>query len=300
MALAACSGPEKKSAASAPPQPDSTEPAPTGNLPTPKPQELVVNGVRIIPARSSGIAVEPLPRTPGRGELILHGGGRFGAGHRPSVVALAGPDPRLCLIDTADIDRLSIERLFDAFRRVSSSPILDLRDRGRGAAGCAGGCCDKCTGLFLRRRRSEAAVDTFCGRAAATTPALGRHPPSTSSRTARRRGIERGRHDRGTGHALRMRRQQQRACGHATANCSRRRALTFITAPVLIDAHFFARGLMGRHLFALARDNLPVGVGIDEDAAVLISSDQQTWRSSAGGAAALIYTPPDARDGQAR
>ena len=52
----------------------------------------------------------------------------------------------------------------------------------------------------------------------------------------------------------------------------------FLSAPVLIDAHFFARGLMGRHLFALARDKLPAGVGIDEDAAVLISSDQQTWR----------------------
>ena len=50
---------------------------------------------------------------------------------------------------------------------------------------------------------------------------------------------------------------------------------------------------MGRHLFALARDKLPVGVGIDEDAAVLISSDQQTWRVIGRRRAVLIFTPPD-------
>ena len=74
----------------------------------------------------------------------------------------------------------------------------------------------------------------------------------------------------------------------------------FISAPVLIDAHFFARGLMGRHLFALARDNLPAGVGIDEDTALLISSDQQTWRVIGRRGAALIYTPPDASMAEAR
>jgi hypothetical protein len=60
-----------------------------------------------------------------------------------------------------------------------------------------------------------------------------------------------------------------------------------------VDAHFFARGLMGRHLFALARDRLPVGVGIDEDGAVLVSSNQQTWRVIGQRRVALIFTPPE-------
>jgi hypothetical protein len=60
----------------------------------------------------------------------------------------------------------------------------------------------------------------------------------------------------------------------------------------MIDAHFFARGLMGRHLFALARDRVPAGVGIDEDAAVLISADQKTWRVIGDRRVALIFTPP--------
>jgi hypothetical protein len=50
---------------------------------------------------------------------------------------------------------------------------------------------------------------------------------------------------------------------------------------------------MGRHLFALARDRLPVGVGIDEDGAVLVSSNQQTWRVIGDRRVALVFTPPD-------
>ena len=38
----------------------------------------------------------------GRGSLILHGGGTFRHEIAADIIALAGPDPRLCLIDTAD------------------------------------------------------------------------------------------------------------------------------------------------------------------------------------------------------
>jgi hypothetical protein len=66
-------------------------------------------------------------------------------------------------------------------------------------------------------------------------------------------------------------------------------------APVLIDAHFFARGLLGRHMFALARDHLPVGVGIDEDTAVLVPGDGGAWVVLAGKSVAVVRMPADAR-----
>ena len=64
---------------------------------------------------------------------------------------------------------------------------------------------------------------------------------------------------------------------------------------VLVDAHFFARGLLGRHMFALARDRIPVGVGIDEDTAVLVPGNGRPWMVLAGRKVALVKTPPDAR-----
>jgi len=68
-----------------------------------------------------------------------------------------------------------------------------------------------------------------------------------------------------------------------------------LNEPVLIDAHFFARGLLGRHMFALARDRIPVGVGIDEDTAVLVPGNGGPWMVLAGRKVALVKTPPDAR-----
>lgn len=290
LALAACSGPERKNAAPPPPPPDSGEPAPLGNLPAPEPKEQVVNGVRIIPARSSGIAVEPLPRISGRGELILHGGGRFGRGIGEAIVARAGPDPQLCLIDTADIDGFSIERLFAPFAQVELA-ILDLEadDVARPEVLAL---LDKCTAYFFGGGDPKR-LSTVLRPGGVDSPALAVIRQHFEQDGALIAGASAGAMIAGPVTLC--------ECGanssvHAVLEGQLFKApgFEFLSAPVLIDAHFFARGLMGRHLFALARDKLPAGVGIDEDAAVLISSDQQTWRVLGRRAAALLYTPPEA------
>jgi cyanophycinase len=288
--VTACSGPEKQTAAPPPPQPDSTEPAPLGNLPTQKPKELFVDGVRIIPARSSGIAVAPLPRGTGRGELILHGGGRFGQGIGEAVVARAGPDPRLCLIETAEIGDFSIEKLFVPFAHVELA-ILDLQTEDVARPEVLA-LLDKCTAYFFGGGDPKR-LSTVLRPDGIDSPAL----------AAMRRRFEQD------GILIAGASAGAMVAGPVTlcecgANSSvhavwdgqlfEAPGFEFLLAPILIDAHFFARGLMGRHLFALARDRLPAGVGIEEDTAVLVSSDQQTWRVIGRRSAAVIYTPPEA------
>ena len=57
---------------------------------------------------------------------------------------------------------------------------------------------------------------------------------------------------------------------------------------VLIDAHFFTRGLIGRHLYALAETKEPVGVGIDESTAVIVPGNGGLWRVIGQSSVALI------------
>jgi len=57
---------------------------------------------------------------------------------------------------------------------------------------------------------------------------------------------------------------------------------------VLIDTHFFTRGLLGRHLYALADTKEPVGVGIDETTAVIVPGNGGPWQVIGQGSVALI------------
>ena len=301
LALGACAEPAPKAttqpspppaAATAPTSPPSaaTTDVQLGNLPAPSPSVVQQDGVTLIAARTSGISVPPLPRTTGRGELILHGGGRFGRGIAEAIVARAGPDPRLCLIDTADIEGQDIERLFAPFAGVQIA-VLDINTDDIARPDVLE-LLDKCTAYFFGGGDPKR-LSTILRPDGRDTPALA---------FIRRRFEQDGVLVAGSS-AGAMIAGPVTLC-ECAANSSVQAVLNgrlfkapgfeFISAPVLIDAHFFARGLMGRHLFALARDTLPVGVGIDEDAAVLISSDQQTWRVIGRRGAALIYTPPEA------
>lgn len=292
LALGACAEPSPKATSqpSAPPPSAATTDVQLGNLPAPSPSVVEQDGVTLIAARTSGIGVEPLPRTSGRGELILHGGGRFGRGIAEAIVARAGPDPRLCLIDTADIEGQDIERLFAPFAGVEIAVLnLDTDDIARPEVLAL---LEECTAYFFGGGDPKR-LSTILRPEGSDTPALA---------FIRRRFEQDGVLISGSS-AGAMVAGPVTLC-ECAANSSVQAVLNgrlfkapgfeFISAPVLIDAHFFARGLMGRHLFALARDQVPAGVGIDEDAALLISSDQQTWRVIGRRGAALIYTPPDA------
>jgi hypothetical protein len=48
-------------------------------------------------------------------------------------------------------------------------------------------------------------------------------------------------------------------------------------------------------MFALARDRIPVGVGIDEDTAVLVPGNGGPWVVLAGKSVAVVRMPDDAR-----
>ncbi len=292
LALGACAEPAPKATTQppAPPPSATTTDVQQGNLPTPNPSVVEQDGVTLIAARTSGIGVAPLPRTAGRGELILHGGGRFGRGIAEAIVARAGPDPRLCLIDTADIEGQDIERLFAPFAGVEIA-VLDL-DTDDIARPDVLALLEECSAYFFGGGDPKR-LSTILRPEGSDTPALA---------LIRRRFEQDGVLISGSS-AGAMIAGPVTLC-ECAANSSVQAVLNgrlfkapgfeFISAPVLIDAHFFARGLMGRHLFALARDQLPAGVGIDEDAALLISSDQQIWRVIGRRGAALIYTPPGA------
>jgi cyanophycinase len=269
---------------------DNSEPAPTGTLPTPERDVQTVNNVKFIAATSSGIAVDPLPGTVGRGELILHGGGRFGRGIGEAIVARAGPSPRLCLIDSADIEDLSIESLFMPFAHLDLA-VLDLEPEDVARPDVLA-LLEECTAYFFGGGDPKR-LSTILRPNGEDSPALA---------AIRRRFEQDGILVAGASAGAMIAGPVTLCeCGanssvHAVLDGQLFKApgFDFLTAPVLIDAHFFARGLMGRHLFALARDHLPAGVGIDEDTALLISADQQTWRVIGRRAAALIYTPPGA------
>src|SRR5262249_49571535 len=57
---------------------------------------------------------------------------------------------------------------------------------------------------------------------------------------------------------------------------------------VLLAAHFFARGVIGRHLYALADTQEPVGVGIDETTAVIVPGNGGLWQVIGEGRVAVI------------
>jgi cyanophycinase len=258
-------------------------------LPTPKAPSSEIRNVKIYPARSSGIRVTPLPLKPGRGELILHGGGRFGQDIAEAIIARAGPDPRLCLIDTADIEGINIRSPFTPFAGVEVA-ILDLEPEDVARPDVLA-VLDKCTAYFFGGGDPKR-LSTILRPAGKDSPALAAIRRQFEQDGTLVSGISAGAMIAGP---ITLCECRANSSVHAVrdGNLFKAPGFAFITAPVLIDAHFFAHGLMGRHLFALARDKLPVGVGIDEDAAVLISSDQQTWRVIGRRRAALIFTPPD-------
>lgn len=283
LAVAGCA--EKPANTNAAPNP-ALQTQSTGTLPGPA-AAPATNGVSLIAARTSGVAVAPLPRGAGRGELILHGGGVISREVAEAIVARAGPDPRLCLIETADQGSGMSARLF---RRFSGLALTVLSPESEDVAQPAVlAALEACTAYFFGGGDPKR-LSTILRPEGQDTPALA---------VIRRRFEQDGVLVAGSS-AGAMIVGPITLC-ECAANSSVQAVLNgklfkapgfdFLSAPVLVDAHFFARGLMGRHLFALARDRLPVGVGIDEDGAVLVSADQKTWRVIGDRRVALLVTP---------
>src|SRR5262245_9769441 len=244
-----------------------------------------------VPSRPNGTAVKPIAQRDGRGPLILHGGGIFRQEIAADIIARAGPDPHLCLIDTADNGEGQIYRLFDGFRDVHLSVFnLQPSDTGRPDVVAT---LRACSGFFFGGGAPQRLSETFRPRGR-DTPALAAIRERFEKHGAVVAGSSAG--------AMVVGPVTLCECGaHSSVLAVTRNELfkapgfDLLNKPVLIDAHFFARGLLGRHMFALARDRIPVGVGIDEDTAVLVPGDGGPWMVLAGKSVAIVRMPGDAR-----
>src|SRR5262245_57607079 len=145
LAFAACA---EKPAGKAPPQQNSALEVPSqGNLPNPDPRAAPTAGLSVIPARTAGIKVAPLPHGAGRGELILHGGGVLTTDVADAVIAHAGPNPRLCLIETFAPGRGDLARYF---RRYAGVALVNMfLDDGNVAEPTVQAALESCTAYFL-------------------------------------------------------------------------------------------------------------------------------------------------------
>jgi len=244
-----------------------------------------------VPSKSGGTSVKPIAQHDGRGSLILHGGGIFRHEIAADIIALAGPDPRLCLIDTADNGEGKIYSFFDGFKDVRLTVLnLQSSDTGRPDVVAA---LRACTGFFFGGGAPQRLAETFRPRDH-DTPALAAIRERFEKHGAVVAGSSAG----------------AMVAGPVTlCECGAKSSVVAVThgelfkapgfdllnEPILIDAHFFTRGLLGRHMFALARDRIPVGVGIDEDTAVLVPGDGSPWIVLAGKSVAIVRTPDDAR-----
>jgi cyanophycinase len=236
-----------------------------------------------VPARDDAPKVKPVPQTAGRGTMILEGGGESLDAASQMTVALAGTKPQLCLIESTAKGTGDAYHKFDSvsgFKMLTISLEANSSQQVRVIEAL-----EACTGYFFNDG-DPAMLSAALRRDAAETPAL---------KIIRRRYEQDGAVIAGTGAGAMI-------VGDLTlCNCGPESSVaaltqgTILEAPgyvfvhgVLIDAHFFTRGLIGRHLYALADTREPVGVGIDETTAVIVPGNGGLWQVIGQSSVALI------------
>jgi cyanophycinase len=231
-----------------------------------------------------GQPVTPIPRHFGRGTLILEGGGYGVDAVTQQIVALAGADPVLCLIDTASGGASAPEARFDAIGDLRML-VLDITAGNWGdpavleaLKSCGGFYFDGGDPGELSRGLLNDTDDS---------PALAVIREKFEREGAVVAGTSAGAMIAGPVTLC--------ECGATSSELALEKGKLF-QAPgfhfldgLLIDAHFFTRGLIGRHLYALATTGKDTGVGIDEATAVIVPGDGGPWTVEGSSAVALIY-----------
>ena len=231
-----------------------------------------------------GQDIAPIPRRSGRGTLILEGGGYGVDAVTEQVVAYSGPDPVLCLIDTASGGSTAPEARFDAIGGLRML-VLDITADNAGdrsvldaLRGCTGFYFDGGDPGELSRGLLNGANDS---------PALAVIREKFEHEGAVVAGTIAG--------AMIAGPLTLCECGSHSSVLALGSGKLF-QAPgfhfvdgLLIDAHFFARGLIGRHLYALAATGESVGVGIDEATAVIVPGDGGLWSVEGSSAVAFLF-----------
>ena len=255
-----------------------------GSPPTDDGLRIIVSSgpVYEVPTRDAPPA-KPVPQTAGRGTLILEGGGDYLDEASEMTVALAGTKPVVCLIDPGSKGGGDAYHKFDSiggFKMLTVNLTATSSQQARVLEAL-----ESCTGYFINTGDPIVLSSALRPNAA----------DSSALKIIRRRFEQNGAVIAGTGTGTMI-------VGDLTlCDCGGESSVEALTqgtifeAPgyvfvhgVLIDAHFFTRGLIGRHLYALADTKEPVGVGIDESTAVIVPGNGGLWRVIGQSSVALI------------
>lgn len=219
-----------------------------------------------------------------RGTLVLEGGGRAAEGFVEQVVAaLPGTGP-LCVITTAmdglahgaETGRFAGQGVAVRILHIDAGNIDDPAELGR---------LRSCSGYYFTGGDPELLSTVWRPHGV----------PSTALRIVRQRYAEAGAVVSGSSAGAMI-------AGDVTlCECGAQSSVQALldnrlfeaegfglVEDVLIDAHFFARGLLGRHLWQMVNRGHPVGVGIDEATAVVVPGDGGPWEVIGGRGVALI------------
>lgn len=235
-------------------------------------------------------------QAPDRGMLVLEGGGPASSGFAETVVAAMAADGPLCVITTAmDGMAQSAETGRFAGRGVPVQ-ILDI-DAGSIADRTVLARLDGCGGYYFTGGDPELLSEVWRPR--------GR--PTEALRVVRRRYEEDGAVISGSSAgAMIVGEVTLCECGAQSSVQALLENRLFeadgfgLVDDVLVDAHFFARGLLGRHLWQMIRRGQAVGVGIDEATAVVVPGDGGPWRVAGDRGVALIRMVESDGSGPAR
>jgi len=245
-----------------------------------------------IPAHM-GQDIAAIPQRPGRGTLILEGGGYGVDAVTEQVVAYSGTEPVLCLIDTASGGSTAPESRFDGIGGLRML-VLDITPDNAGDRAVLDA-LKGCTGFYFDGGNPEMLSEGLL-QGTNDSPALAVIREKFERDGAVVAGTSAG--------AMIAGPLTLCECGPHSSELAlgsgklfRAPGFHFING-LLIDAHFFARGLIGRHLYALAATGHNVGVGIDEATAVIVPGDGGLWTVEGSSAVALIFRDAAGSEGR--
>ncbi len=236
-----------------------------------------------------GSTIKPVAQAPGRGIMVLEGGGSYLDAATELTVAHAGAKPVLCLIDTAADGKGDPYDRFDAFDGVDMLTLNITSDTNDDPKVIEA--LQRCTGYYFNAGNPELLSKGLL---------IGGHD-SPALAVIRQRHNNAGAVVAGTSAGAMI-------VGPITlCECSAKSSIGALTkgtlyqAPafrftdkVLIDDHFFAHGLIGRELYALAKTGLPASVGIDETTAVVVPGNGGLWQVIGASSVAFIQRGPNA------
>ena len=240
-------------------------------------------------------ATERAPQD-GRGTLVLEGGGRAATGFAEQVAALLPGDGPLCIITTAldGIDNASELNRFGGQR--IPVQVLDID-------------AESIDDPAMLDRLAHCAGYYFTGGDPEVLSSVWRPSgyPSRALRIVQDRFETRSAVVSGSSAGAMI-------AGEVTlCECGARSSVIALVEDrwyeadgfglvedVLVDAHFFARGLLGRHLRQMINRTLPAGVGVDEATAVVVPGDGGPWTVIGDRGVALIRSVDLGDPGPAR